>query len=139
MATAAAKTPPGPDLYLELVRRFPLRPLRSDEELDRAIAVVDDLTDRAELAEAEGDYLVVLSDLIRQYETTAHPIEPAADADVLRLLMGWREITQSDLAAATLIPVSTISEILSGKRRVSRHNIGVFAGYFQVSPAVFTF
>lgn len=134
-----AKAEHGTELYLDLVRRFPLRPIRSDEELDRAIAVVDDLTDRDDRDEAEGDYLFVLGDLIRRYEKAAHPIPPAEDADLLRLLMGWRGITQSDLAAATEIPVSTISEVLSGKRRVSRRNIGVLARYFDVSPAVFSF
>ena len=29
--------------YFDLVREFPLRPIRSDRELDRAIAVIDRL------------------------------------------------------------------------------------------------
>ena len=34
------------DRYLELVRRFPLRPLRTDADLDAAVAVVDELSTR---------------------------------------------------------------------------------------------
>ena len=34
------------DCYLDLVRRFPLRPLRSDADLDAAIKMVDELIDR---------------------------------------------------------------------------------------------
>lgn len=124
-------------LYLELVGRFPLRPIGSDEELDRAIAVIDELVIRGDLAPAERDYLDVLSDLVHKYETTEHPIPPAGDAEVLRFLMEGRGLNQSQLSAEVGIPVSVISEVLSGKRGLSRNNIGTLARHFHVSPAVF--
>jgi len=34
------------DRYLELVRQVPLRPIRSEAELDRAIAMIDALLDQ---------------------------------------------------------------------------------------------
>ena len=34
------------DAYLHLVRQFPLRPIRSEKELDRAISMIDSLLDR---------------------------------------------------------------------------------------------
>ena len=34
------------DGYLDLVRQFPLRPIRSEKELDRAIAMINSLLDR---------------------------------------------------------------------------------------------
>ena len=49
------------DPYLGLVRRFPLRPIRSDGELDEAVAVVNSLLSRPRLAPGESDYLEVLS------------------------------------------------------------------------------
>ena len=39
------------DRYLELVRLFPLRPLRTDSDLDAAIAVVDSLIDHENLSQ----------------------------------------------------------------------------------------
>src|ERR1017187_4749966 len=42
--------------YLALIRRFPLRPIRTDAELDAASGVVDELTDRDNLSPAESDY-----------------------------------------------------------------------------------
>ncbi len=38
------------DQYLELLRGFPLRPLRSDADLDAAIAMIDSLIDRTTTA-----------------------------------------------------------------------------------------
>src|SRR5579872_2385309 len=56
------------DLYLTLIREFPLRPIRSEADLDGAIAMIDALTDRGELRPDEQDYLDVLSKLVEEYE-----------------------------------------------------------------------
>ena len=50
------------DRYFELITRFPLRPIRSDDELERAIAVVNPLIDQPELSADEDAYLEVRED-----------------------------------------------------------------------------
>ena len=44
--------------------------------------MVDSLLDRPDLALEEEDYLDVLGDLIERYETEAHPMAPASDAQM---------------------------------------------------------
>src|SRR5438046_400745 len=125
MAKVRPRAAPGAksaDQYLELVRQFPLRPIRSDAELDRAIAVVNSLVDREELTTDEDDYLEVLGDLVEKYETEHHPIPPVSDADMLRHLIEARGTTQAAVAAETGIAVSTVSEILAGKRGLNRRH-----------------
>lgn len=71
MATEAqtAGASPASDPYLELVRAFPLRPIRSDDDHARAIAAVDALADRRDGWGAdEDDYFLVLALLIERYE-----------------------------------------------------------------------
>src|SRR5580692_3701330 len=65
-----------PPLYLKLIHQFPLRPLRCDAELERAIAVSLSLDARGSgtLAPEERDYHNVLVVLISQYEEENHPI-----------------------------------------------------------------
>ena len=41
------------DQYLNLVRKFPLRPLRTEADLESAIGVIDTLIDRPALTSAE--------------------------------------------------------------------------------------
>lgn len=123
--------------YLALVKAFPLRPLGSDNELDEAIAMIDSLLDRDDLAADEEDYLDVLSDQVERYEREHHPMPAVSDADMLRHLMESRGLTQTELAAATGVVVSTISSILSGKRRINRQHIEKFATHFKVNPSVF--
>ena len=127
------------DRYLELIRRFPLRPLRSDADLDAAVAVVDGLIDGDDLTNAERDYLDVLSDLVESYEDAAVPMRVVDDAEMLRFLIENRNITQSELARRTRIAESTLSEVQSGKRNLTRTQIGKLARFFQVEPGVFSF
>ena len=48
------------DRYFQLVLRYPLRPIRSDQELNNAVQMVDSLLDRRDLAPEEEDYLEVV-------------------------------------------------------------------------------
>lgn len=120
------------DRYLELIRQFPLRPLRSDADLDAAVAVIDTLIDQDELSAPEQDYLDVLSDLVEAYEDEAVPIKPVSDADILRFLIDVKGVTQVEAAKQAGIAESTISEVLAGKRKLNRTQIGKLARYFHV-------
>jgi HTH-type transcriptional regulator / antitoxin HigA len=127
------------DRYFDLVVQLPLRPIHSDEELERAVKMVDSLLDRRDLAPDEEDYLDVLGDLVERYEGEAHPMAPVSDAEMLRHLIEARGVSQTEICSATGIADSTISEILKGRRSLNRSHIGKLARYFKVSPQVFAF
>ena len=132
-----AQAGPDRDHYLKLVRKFPLRPLRSDQDLADAIRVVDSLIVRGDLTAGEQDYLDILTDIVERYEAEEHPMAPVSDADMLRHLIEARGISQSKLADEVKISMSTISEVLNGKRRLNRKHISILSKYFGVPSSVF--
>src|SRR5690349_6445148 len=96
--TVARTTNRGaPKGYLELVKRFPLRSIRTEEELDAATEVIGTLL-RRDLDEAQEDYLSALTDLVEVYENKAHPVPDASEAEVLGLLMESNRLGQTQLA-----------------------------------------
>jgi HTH-type transcriptional regulator/antitoxin HigA len=123
--------------YLELVRKVPLRPIESDQELDRAIATIDGLLAKPSLSRDEDDYLDVLSDLVYKYETASHPVEPVPDSEMLRHLMEAKAVSRGDLHQRTGISLSTIAAVLNGKRTLSREQIAAISEFFHVSSNVF--
>jgi len=125
--------------YLELVRQFSLRPIRSDKELDEAVRMIDALLNRHDLTPEEDDYLEVLGDLVERYETEVHPMTPVSDAEMLRHLLEAKGVGRTELCAVTGIAESTISGVLKGRRSLNRDHIGKLARYFKVSPNVFAF
>ena len=124
------------DSYLELVLQFPLTSIRSDEHLEAAQEVIDQLLAQGQLNEGEQLYLDGLSDLVADYEDEHHAIAPASDADMLRHLMDAKGVTQIQVHRETGIPKSTISEILAGKKGFTRQNIRKLAEYFGVDVGV---
>jgi HTH-type transcriptional regulator/antitoxin HigA len=137
MRTASSQAGAEQEAYLKLVLKFPLRPLRTGKELDRAIKMIDSLIIRGDLDSGEQDYLDILTDIVEKYEADTVPMTPVSDAVMLRHLVDARGITQSKLAAEVKIPMSTISEVLNGKRRLNRNHIAAVCRFFGVSPAVF--
>ena len=91
------KVVPSP-LYLKLIRRFPLRPLRSDEDLEEATKVAEARDFRDDLASDERDYLDVLMVMIERYEDEHHPIPDVSGPDALKSLIEFRGVTQSEVA-----------------------------------------
>lgn len=139
MAVKALSQKKGWDSYLKLVRRFPLRPIQTEAELDQAIEVIDALLDKGKLDPGEADYLDVLSDLVEGYEEEAFPQPEVPDADMLRFLMEAKGVNQKAMVQGSGIATSTISAVLAGKRLLNRSQIGRLAKYFLVEPGVFSF
>lgn len=127
------------DAYLLLIRMFPLRPLRSEDDLTEATALLDELVVKDTLTAAEADYLAVLSDLVEQYEAEAHVIPAAADADLLQHLLEATGRTTVQVAQSTGLAVRMVDAVLAGTHRLTREEIGLLARDFQVSPNVFSF
>jgi HTH-type transcriptional regulator/antitoxin HigA len=125
-------------LYLKLIRKFPLRPIRTERELDRAIAVIDALVVRmSHLAPAERDYLDILSDIVEKYESEIYPEPDVPPHVMLRELITLRGATQVEVAHATGIRESVLSELLRGKRAMGRKTIETLARYLHVDPGLF--
>src|SRR5262245_21507883 len=123
--------------YMELIRRFPLRPIRSREELGRAVEVANELAILDRRARDEDDYLDILTDVIEAYEDVHYPIKPLPEGVMLCELMAFRGETQVELEEATGVAQSTISAIIRGKREMTRRQVAKFAAHFHVDPAVF--
>jgi HTH-type transcriptional regulator / antitoxin HigA len=131
---------PDPDQYLELVKRFPLRPIRSDDALRDAMQIVYSLIDRDERTPDEEDYLDVLSDLVEKYEHEKFGHDDhVSDAAMLRDILEEKCITPAQVAIGTGIDEATLAEVLAGKETLTRDQILVLASHFKIDPRLFDF
>ena len=130
MSVAVGQTPEtrnvrGVALYMALVARFPLRPLRSERESTAPPEIANELAVRGNLSRWEHDYLDVLSDLIEAYEAAHHPIPDLSGPEMLRHLLTERGISQASAAREMGMAPSTVSDILRGKRYRTQAHQGV--------------
>lgn len=132
-----AGTKSRPVEYLALLRAFPPRPIRDDDAHRRAIAVVNGLLDRPALSPDEEDYLDVLGLLIADYEDAIYEHPEFSPVERLRHLMEEHSLTQAELSRRTSVAVTSLSDILNGKRRISPRIRARFAECFGVAPSYF--
>jgi len=69
-------------------------------------------------------------------EQATEPIEPPSDADLLRHFLDAKAITQARLSRDTGLSKSSISEVLAGKKPLSRRMIRTLAEYFKVDVGI---
>lgn len=114
-----------------------LRPIRTEEEYDRTVSLMNYLLDMVGDQEdhALSGLLDLVSELVADYDTNHFAIEASEPSEVLRYLIELRGLKQADLAE--IVPQSNLSAILSGKRKISATLAGKLAKFFNISPAVF--
>jgi HTH-type transcriptional regulator / antitoxin HigA len=128
------------DSYFELVHQFPLVPLRNEKEYDAAVAFLGALAIRGEktLDQGERSYLSALAQFVEDYEERHHRIavEDLGVLDVLKFLMRENRMKSSDLGKL-LGSRSVASQILNGRRELSKTHILILADRFKVEPGLF--
>ena len=128
---------PRSDTYLELVSRLRLRPLRTEEEYDAAVAMLDTLALRT-LDNDEQMYLDALTHFVEDYDRRRRrtPGEGLSALGVLRHLMEESGMGPGDLGKV-LGSASAASMILHHKRALSQAQIKKLARHFRVNPGLF--
>lgn len=140
----ASNVPPGvaalPKSYLALMGEFPLRPIRSRSEYDRAAAIVHRLALReGSLDAGEEAYLEVLESLVERYDNEHYPMNTAdvSPTQLLRMLVDQAGMSVTQLGEL-LGSKSAASELLSGKRREpSKAQIAKLCARFKVDASAF--
>jgi len=110
--------------------------IHSDEELAKYTEALFKLTANSDPGPEEKEAIELLTLLIERYEAERYPVPDADPIDVLRFLLDQNGLSQRDIAAE-LGSESTVSLVLSGKRRLNRDHIARLSRRFHVSPSVF--
>jgi HTH-type transcriptional regulator/antitoxin HigA len=137
---ARTNAPRVKDDYLDLVRRFPLRAIRSERDHAAAGRVLNRLLGRQQppLSHGEGQYLDALIELSKAYESQSHQLrfERMQPIEIVRYLMQQNDMNTADLGEI-LGNKTAASFVLSGKRELSKGHIRRLAARFKVEPGLF--
>lgn len=86
--------------------------------------------------DAVTQYLSTVGPLIEQYEKKEFPITAASPEDIFKFLLEQNNLSQYDVAKE-VGGQPVVSEILRGKRRLTREHIERLSKRFGVTPATF--
>ena len=111
--------------------------IHTEEEYQRLLHAVAQLMEKPEpeIAEEEGRLLEMLGMLIEEYEDRVHPLPKTEPHKMLNHLLREKQLKPSDLWA--VLPKSRVSEILNGKRGISKAQAKQLAELLHVPVDLF--
>jgi len=126
----------NPAKYGKLCANVIPKIIESDEEFDRLVEKMEAL-DRKEDSTPEEDALSgLLMKLIQDYDDKYYPVPDSKPHEIVQHLMEQRGLKQADL-----VPLigsrSQVSDMVTGKRGVSKAQARKLGEFFHVSPALF--
>ena len=111
--------------------------IESDAENDRILAEIEALLAREEkLIPEERRILTLLTLLVEDFEQRRYALRASTPDQVLRELMRARGVRQKDLLGV-FGSKGIASEVVRGRRAISRTHAKRLARLFHVSPALF--
>lgn len=112
-----------------------LKPIRNEGDYRKMVALANDLADHLEQGdEPLNELFDLVTDLIELWESSRAQVPKDEPRDVLRYLLEAQDLKQKDLGDIALPTV--ISDILAGRRRISRNVAKSLAERFGVDASV---
>ncbi|MGH9840717.1 MAG: helix-turn-helix domain-containing protein [Blastocatellia bacterium] len=124
--------------YANLLAEVLPKPIETEAENERALEIVNRLMSKGEknLTAEERWLLRMLVRLIEDFEEKAYPMDEAPPHAMLKMLMEDRGLGSSELAPL-LGGRSRVSDVLAGKREISKIQAKSLAAFFKVPADLF--
>lgn len=130
-------THPVADSYLTLIQSFALKPIKNDEEHERAVAIIGQLIGR-KCDGGTGDYLDTLILLVNKYEDENHTPNGVdlSPQEALRAIMSANGLSQTEMGKF-IGSESAVSMFFKGERGLSKAHIKAIVARFRVDAGLF--
>jgi HTH-type transcriptional regulator / antitoxin HigA len=126
-----------PKAYGSLLAKYQPKVITSSEEYNQSLEIIENLMEKGEdLTLEESSLLETLAILVEAYEETQSPLEDSSPQTVLLHLMEAQGLKQTDLLTV-IGSKGIVSEIVNGKRAISKSQAKALGEFFSVSPALF--
>jgi HTH-type transcriptional regulator/antitoxin HigA len=122
--------------YSKLLAEIAPRVIETEEEYDRLLAVAERLTFAKNLTPEERALYKLLVTLIEVYETENYPMDKSEPHEILQHVMESSGTRQADLVGI-IGSSGVVSEVVNGKRAISKAQAKALGDYFKISPSLF--
>jgi HTH-type transcriptional regulator/antitoxin HigA len=123
--------------YSQLLAEIAPQVIETEEEYERLLKVAEFLTFKKNLTPEERALDKLIVRLIEDYEEENYPMDESTPHDILLHIMESSGIRQADLVRILGSSSGVVSEVVNGKRSISKAQAKALGEYFKVSPSLF--
>jgi HTH-type transcriptional regulator/antitoxin HigA len=124
------------DSYTQLLAKYQPKVIETEAENERAIAFAIELEHKASRSLEEDAILELLVTLIEKFEQEKYPIPSGTPLSMLLHLMEASDLKQENLVGV-IGSRGVVSEIVNGKRSISKAQAKALADFFSVDVGLF--
>jgi HTH-type transcriptional regulator / antitoxin HigA len=127
----------NPEKYGALLKVVLPQVIENEDELLRVEGIINGLLKKGNSLSPEEDRLLdLLSNLVEEYEEEYYAIPDSSPNEILKFLMEANNLKQKDLLKI-FGSSGIVSEVINGKRSISKTQAKKLAKYFKVSVEAF--
>ena len=126
----------NPSDYAQLLAKYQPKVIETEAESDRAIELATELEHKANRSNEENAILELLVTLIEKFEDENYLIPKGTPHSMLLHLMESNDIKQENLVGV-IGSRGVVSEVVNGKRSISKAQAKALAEYFSVDVGLF--
>jgi HTH-type transcriptional regulator/antitoxin HigA len=125
------------DKYTQLLIQYQPKLIRTEEENERALAIVEELMHRPNRSPEENELYELLITLIEKFEQEFYlPGKASTPHSMLLFLMEQQDIKQEDLVGV-IGSEEIVAEVVKGKQEISQEQAKAIGKLFKVEPSLF--
>lgn len=125
------------DRYQELLSKYQPKLIRSEEENEQVLAIVEELMHRQNRSPEENELYELLIALVEKFEQEYYsPGVTSSPHSMLLFLMEQRGMKQVDLVGV-IGSKGVVSEVINQKREISKAQAKALGKLFHVDPGLF--
>ncbi|MDB9473947.1 helix-turn-helix domain-containing protein [Dolichospermum circinale] len=123
--------------YSQLLAEIAPQVIETEEEYERLLKVAEYLTFKKNRSHEERALDKLIVRLIEDYEEENYPMDESTPHEILLHIMESSGIRQADLVSILGSSSGVVSEVVNGKRSISKAQAKALGEYFKVSPSLF--
>ena len=126
----------NPSDYAQVLAKYQPKVIETETENDRAIELAQELEHKANRSNEEDAILELLVTLIEKFESENYPLDEGTPHSMLLHLMESNNTKQENLVSM-IGSRGVVSEVVNGKRSISKAQAKALAEFFSVDVGLF--
>lgn len=125
------------EAYGQLLREVLPQVIKTEQEYDRVLPIVDRLVFKKDNTPEEAALLNLLALLVETYETEHYPMDESEPHEILQHILNSSDVTAEELIGVVGFTMGEVTDVLNGSRGITKEMATNLGELFKISRDLF--